>query len=148
MRRRLPLSVVLLLAGCAGSVPPPETDRPFANRIDDLAGEPIPEGEAFSVHTIFSAPALSAHLTRIRAGAALAPHFHESHDETVYVLSGSGDMRIEDTTWRVEPGTVIHIPRGTVHSVEADEGGELRGYAIFTPAFDGRDRQFVKPEGP
>lgn len=148
MRRLNFLVAVLSLAWLFGCGSTPGGGEPFLGRIEEYGKEPIPEGWVLKVETILSCPALSAHLTRVRAGASPAPHFHQSHDETVYVLSGSGRMTIGDRAAAIEAGSLVHVPRGTVHSVVADPGSDLAGLAIFTPAFDGEDRHLVKESEP
>ena len=52
---------------------------------------------------------------RVAPGSAEPVHFHSREDETFYVLAGSVAFLIGEA-WRDAPtGTVVHVPRGTVH---------------------------------
>ncbi len=52
---------------------------------------------------------------RVAPGSAEPVHFHTREDETFYVLAGSVAFLIGET-WRDVPvGTVVHVPRGTIH---------------------------------
>jgi mannose-6-phosphate isomerase-like protein (cupin superfamily) len=58
-------------------------------------------------------------------GMGPPPHCHD-WDESFYVLEGGIDMTVAGKTVHCERGTLIHIPRGTVHSFRfGAEGGEL-----------------------
>lgn len=94
-----------------------------------LATLPVSETAGASVH-------------HLRVADEVRPHLHRRHDETVVVLVGRGRMRIANDTTEVGPGTVIVVPRGTVHSLEV-EGDPLEAISVFSPPFDGKDRVFV-----
>lgn len=55
-------------------------------------------------------------VARIEPGAVLSRHHHEA-EETYYVISGRGDMEIEDTRTEVGPGTAIYIPPNARHAL-------------------------------
>ena len=82
----------------------------------------------------------------VRIVTAEAPHVHDRHDLTVFVLSGRVAMHLADRMVIVEPGNLIDVPRGMRHWAEnlADPASEA--YVIFTPAFDGRDRRLIQPD--
>jgi quercetin dioxygenase-like cupin family protein len=64
-------------------------------------------------------------LQRGAGGMGPPPHRHE-WDESFYVLEGSIEMTVAGKTAHCERGTLIHIPRGTVHSFRfGAEGGAL-----------------------
>ena len=60
--------------------------------------------------------ALVVGVARIEPGAELARHHHEP-EETYYVLSGRGDMEIEDTRTEIGPGTAVYIPPNARHAL-------------------------------
>jgi quercetin dioxygenase-like cupin family protein len=49
-------------------------------------------------------------------GTALAPVRHET-EEVAYVVSGSGELRLDDDTVAFGPGDALHIPSGVWHAV-------------------------------
>ena len=55
-----------------------------------------------------------------------------------------GTERIGDEERPVGEGSVLYVPRGTVHAFRNTSGDVAFAYAIYVPAFDGRDRVEVK----
>ena len=49
-------------------------------------------------------------IAQLAPGAQLQPHHHEP-EETYYIVSGHGEMEIDDDTTAVGPGCAIYIPR-------------------------------------
>jgi mannose-6-phosphate isomerase-like protein (cupin superfamily) len=45
----------------------------------------------------------------------------------------------------IGPHSVVYVPRRTVHSMRNTKKTPLVGYAVFTPAFDGKDRVLTSP---
>jgi len=70
-------------------------------------------------------------------------HIHVQHEEVVYVVKGSGTMRLGDERREVREGDIVYIPRKTVHSF-TPKGKGCQALSIFAPAFDGKDRIFVE----
>ncbi|HTO05774.1 MAG TPA: cupin domain-containing protein, partial [Myxococcota bacterium] len=68
------------------------------------------------------------------------PHRHDSHDLFVVMLRGSGTMRIGSETRPIAPGSILYVPRGTVHAFTNQSGAPAASYAIYFPPFDGKDR--------
>ena len=56
-------------------------------------------------------------------GAQLLAHHHEP-EETYYVVSGQGEMEIDDDTTAVGPGCAIYIPAHARHALRCT-GSEL-----------------------
>ncbi len=48
-------------------------------------------------------------VAQLAPGAQLPPHHHEP-EETYYIISGQGEMEIDDDTTVVGPGCAIYIP--------------------------------------
>lgn len=68
------------------------------------------------------------------------PHRHDRHDLTVVMLEGWGAMRIGDEERRVGRGSILYVPRGAVHAFRNLSDEPAVAYAVYTPAFDGKDR--------
>ncbi len=71
------------------------------------------------------------------------PHRHEGYDEVYYVLAGRGEIQIDGKAYTLEPGAVVSIPRGSVHSLCADGDEPLRFVAFGTPAMSADDPRFT-----
>jgi quercetin dioxygenase-like cupin family protein len=77
------------------------------------------------------------------------PHVHDSHDMVVTVLSGQTRLNLNMKSYDLNPGDVVEIPRGTLHWVENlnPDGPPAEAFAVFTPAFQGKDIRFVNVPG-
>ena len=69
-------------------------------------------------------------------------HKHAFHTEHVYVLEGSGDFTLGDTTQPIKKGDLITIPKNTWHGVEVTSKVPLKVVSIQSPEFKGIDRVF------
>lgn len=78
----------------------------------------------------------------LAAGSPVPAHYHAVHEETVYVVRGSGVMRLGDQHKAVGPGDLMHIPKGVVHAFEPFTK-DVVVVSIFAPKWDGKDRIFV-----
>ena len=52
----------------------------------------------------------------VPTGGGPPPHIHRREDETFYIVKGSLDVLIGDSTYQAKAGAFIFVPRGTVHS--------------------------------
>ena len=70
-----------------------------------------------------------------------------THDELLYVLEGTGRMRIGESYYDFKPGIILYVPQDTIHGGVIN--GELRTVSVYTPKFDIRnpDRVFVDEQG-
>ena len=96
--------------------------------------------------TIFAEPAtirgkaLSASLIELPAGAAIPEHVH-GETELLYLLAGSGTMRIKGVALAITASSVVQIPPNTKHAFTA--ATPVRAVQIYTPA--GPEQRFKKP---
>ena len=65
-------------------------------------------------------------------GTVLTPVKHET-EEVAYVVSGSGELRLDDGAVPFAKGDAIHIPAGVWHAV-ANTGRRGRGHGLRLPA--------------
>lgn len=80
----------------------------------------------------------SQHLVAIRK--AEVPHRHDRHDLLVVMLRGYGSMNIAGQPKPVGEGSILYVPRGAVHAFRNEAPEPAVAYAVYVPAFDGRDR--------
>lgn len=83
-----------------------------------LSGAPYHEERPWGsfVEFVRNAPATVKIIT-VRAGEAFSLQQHAHRDETWYVLSGDGIVRIGDTESAAHPGDTYVAPRGTAHRI-------------------------------
>lgn len=86
----------------------------------------------------------SQFLIFIRTG--VAPHKHLTHSESLYVLSGAGEMQLGERRFAIGAGDFVQIPMGAVHGVNVTSAVPLKVLSIQAPEFDGTDRVWVTGE--
>jgi mannose-6-phosphate isomerase-like protein (cupin superfamily) len=60
-------------------------------------------------------------------------HYHNATDEVQYIVAGSGTEWLGGRQVDIKPGTLLVIPRGTVHGGQIVASGDLRLISIHTP---------------
>ena len=135
--------LVSLLLG-AEAEPPAVLDALFGEERRNVALEALETrallgpGENQRVVEIGRDAHTSHHVVSIRDRET--PHRHDRHDLTLVILEGWGAMRIGDEERRVGQGSIVYVPRGTVHAFRNLSDAPATAYAIYSPAFDGKDR--------
>ncbi|WP_274364307.1 sugar phosphate nucleotidyltransferase [Paenibacillus thermotolerans] len=61
----------------------------------------------------------------IYAGKNLSYQYHVKRNEVWTIISGSGELMLDEKLYPVKMGDVLHIPAGARHSIRADEDLEL-----------------------
>lgn len=84
--------------------------------------------------------AFSAIVAEHAPGEGPPPHFHRGQEEYVFVLEGRYEVTVGDVTRTVGPGTIMFIPRGTVHSFR--NVGDTVGRQLDWSLPGGQDRYF------
>ena len=80
-----------------------------------------------------------------RKGNAPPPHIHHREEESFYVLEGEMTVSVGDRTIKATPGTLVTVPRDTVHSFVV-ESEEVRALILLTPAgMEGWFKEFSVP---
>ena len=138
----------LAIAASAIAAPPepaaPALDAVFATGrltlpLEALASRyPLAPGKDFQVAEIGRDAHSSHHAVWIVD--LEIPHRHDRHDLFVVMLRGHGAMRLGDEERPVGEGSILYVPRGTPHAFRNASGAPALAYAIYSPAFDGRDR--------
>ena len=83
---------------------------------------------------------------RVPPEAGPPPHIHHAEDELFYVLEGRVAFFREDGVAEGEPGTLVFIPRGTVHAFKNIGETEARLLVMMTPAgFERSDTAVGEP---
>jgi mannose-6-phosphate isomerase-like protein (cupin superfamily) len=80
---------------------------------------------------------------RVAPGARTAPHYHRKTEEIYYILSGKGEMTIDDRKQDVGPLDAIAIPPGAVHTILNTGSEPLVFLCCCAPAYDHEDTVLV-----
>jgi mannose-6-phosphate isomerase-like protein (cupin superfamily) len=86
---------------------------------------------------------VSTHLIRLAENEP--PHYHDHHSLVVSVISGKSVIHFKTHAVPLTPGDVVFVPPGTFHWAEnqGDEASVV--FAVFSPAFSGKDRRLASP---
>jgi len=68
-------------------------------------------------------------------GMAVKPHYHKTHEEIYYLITGVGRMRVADEWQEVSAGDAVYIPVNSVHSLENTGTEDIRLVVVVGPAF-------------
>ena len=84
-------------------------------------------------------------------GAGPPPHSHD-WDESFYVLRGEVEINCDGKLLTLEPGSLVHVPRGTVHGYRFGLGGggmlEVSSQGgRATRMFTNVGKEFPRPDG-
>ena len=82
-----------------------------------------------------------AHAT-LSPGAASEPH-RLTVDEVYYIISGLGNMHIDDETSEVGTGDAIEIPPGSVQWIECTGKTDLQFLCIVDPAWSAESEEIL-----
>jgi len=122
-----------------------DTTEQIIKQIDQILSEnPLPIGQKAQMIKIAEDDTVTIFVGRMTEGAGLKPHFHKTHDETVYVIKGTVQMFINDKWVDLKPGSLHFNPMGKVHGITKTGNEPTVIISIFTPALKEPDRHFVQ----
>lgn len=90
----------------------------------------------------------SASCRVFRVYTSVPPHYHETCDEYLYVVSGRGTFWMEDEANKAEfgPGQLLYFERLTVHALPDILEEPLVFLSVDAPRRDPKDVIFVNPQ--
>lgn len=105
---------------------------------------PIPAGDKSQMIKLVEDDSVSVYLVRMAPGADLGPHFHQTHDETEYVIRGSGQLLFNDKWVDIKRGSFHFNPKNKTHGAKNTGDEPLVVSTMFTPDRREIDRHFLK----
>ena len=131
-------------ARAAAPAPPAVLDALFPGGRQTLSFEQLAAraalgpGEGIRVEELARDAATSHHVVAIRDRET--PHRHDRHDLLIVMIEGHGFMRLGDAERPVGQGSILYVPRGTLHAFRNAGASPAVAYVVYLPPFDGRDR--------
>ena len=96
-----------------------DTTSQIITNVDEiLKNNPLKAGEKFQLITVAQDDTITLSVLRLTEGAIVKPHLHKTHDETVYVVRGTGQMFIDGKWVDVKAGSLHFNPMGKVHATK------------------------------
>ena len=72
-------------------------------------------------------------LMTLQPGEEIGAEVHEDRDQFFRFEEGSGEVDIDDNTYRVEDGSGVIVPAGARHNVRNTGGAPLKLYTLYGP---------------
>ena len=114
-----------------------------SQHVKNITGIKVPDDlENIKVQSLYNDSLSSSFLIWIDKEVKL--HYHANHTEQVYILQGTGIMKVNNQSYDVSPGDLIYIPPRAHHSVKVLSDEPMKVLSIQAPKFVGEDRVFVK----
>lgn len=66
----------------------------------------------------------------LEPGCSIGYHTHETSSEIIYILSGTGVVKVEEGEEPVKAGQCHYCPKGRSHSLINNSGGLLEFFAV------------------
>jgi len=79
----------------------------------------------------------------IPPGGRSQAHTHRQSEETYYILSGAGTLRIDNTPYAAAAGDAFLIEPGEKHEIVNEQDKDLVFLAVSAPAWDPADSMFA-----
>ncbi len=141
------VGALIFLAGCATTGPQwvtfPDGDSGKGTTLEAWQKKhPLAANQEIRLDEVSRGDSSSAHIVQVRKEEPL--HIHQNHDLLVVILKGRGILTLEKRRLEVKPGAILSIPRGIPHSFVNQGSDPAVAFAVFMPAFDGKDRVLVK----
>jgi quercetin dioxygenase-like cupin family protein len=89
-----------------------------------------------------TADSLTVGLASVPVGNGPPPHVHHSEDELFLILEGEYRIYLNGDWTTVGPGTVVYLPRGSVHTFQVTGDKPGRHWTLQTPS--GFERYFAQ----
>jgi quercetin dioxygenase-like cupin family protein len=122
-----------------------DTASQIVTQVDQiLKDNPLKAGEKAQRIKVAEDDTITVFVVRLVEGAEIKAHFHKTHDETVYVLKGTGEMLVGDKWTDIKPGTLHFNPMGKAHYTKNTGDEPLVAISIFTPAMREPDSHAVE----
>ncbi len=114
------------------------SDRAFVRKASDVQPVPCPCGQATRIITGEDNDLVSVH--RVQIDGEAKKHYHDRLTECYVVLTGTGEIELDDDRVAVGPGDVVYIPPKTQHALR----GRFEIINVVAPPFDPSDEQVVE----
>lgn len=99
--------------------------------IDDI--EELTEENRDFRRVIFTGPNLQLVLMSLEPGEAIGEEVHDDTDQFFRVEDGTGEIRMDGRTTRIESDTAIVVPAGVRHNVVNTGRKPMRLYTLYAP---------------
>ena len=141
MRRLVFACGLVSIIACGGSrqIILPGAGGTTSTPLDTLvAAYPLADGQNIRVVELWRDATMSCHFVQVRDRET--PHIHATHDLTVTVLRGNGQLHLRGASYVMRVGDSAIVPRGTPHYFVNESAAPAAAFVTFAPAYEGTDQ--------
>ncbi len=116
--------------------------KKYIMNIDDVAVSRITGREIRDLvnEKTLGSEGISLRITDVLPGETTYPgHIHTECEEIIFLLSGRGEIKIEDDIFSIIQGDAIYLPKGAKHLIRNTGKETMRMACSFTSSDMGRD---------
>ncbi len=113
-----------------------------AGREEPDAVDPQTSGKLWKLWDVARRDSMHCLYAVVNAGSVTGAHTHPDANHYTVVLKGTALVWMEGTMVHLEPGDIVNIPTGVLHSFGADTTGDCWVVDLTTPPFDPNKMQF------
>lgn len=113
--------------------------KPSLPRIvsaDPTAWQEHPKFKGIYVNKLLTAAdndLANVNCVRVPPGGLIGRHIHSAQVETIYVLAGSGQLSMGETSTSFSVGQIVAVPAGLEHSLYNPGERDIELLTVFTP---------------
>lgn len=105
--------------------------------IDDIHGREIKTpGVTRVVKQILVTKRMATHLAIIPPSQSTSEHSHPMSEEIVYVVSGTGNVKVGEETREYKRNHLVFIPEGSPHQYRNTGAEDLVLFVVYSPAVE------------
>ena len=135
------LTTLLISATFIGCTHTPQIVYPNKG-YQDIEWSQAEKAKNIAIRHLSSNEYSSTHLIRLKGEET--PHYHDRHNLTVMIISGESIVHFHNHEVVLYEGDVITIPKGIYHWAENIDSEASVVFAIFSPAFRGKDIRLAR----
>ena len=113
------------------------------SEVFDFAEE-VKKGEqraGFTLKEMIKTPSYTVGAIAVKKG--IKTHRHKDGSHVIYIVSGRGTATLDCKPIALNPGTVVHIPKGSPYSINAEDG-EMTILDFAQPPFDPAQLEWIE----
>lgn len=128
-----------------GALQPKESESNVTMlNLDQFAEEhPLDPAAGIILSQAIAGKNATINFVQVQPGFGQKLHYHEWHDEIVYIIRGEGFMTIDGENRSIKTSDLIYLPSKVIHNNSASGNETMEAITIYVPAFDGKDKIFV-----
>ena len=98
--------------------------------IKDLKDISIDRYDFADYKHLFKLPKIAMSHVSVKPGGQVPSHVHDNEEQTYWIISGKGKIRLGNEEYDVKGGQAVYIPLGTEHTIK-NTGEEPLEYVFF-----------------